>query len=379
MLSTSSVIAADCIYTLHTMSNNQSNIDRVKAFCDHYELRVPVLMAPMAGACPPALATAVSNAGGMGACGALLMDANAIGAWVADVRSSTNGAFQLNTWIPDPEPARDLDNEQSVREFLGHWGPNVPADEVNSPQVDFAQQCDAMIAAKPRVISSIMGLYPSTFIERMKAAGIHWFATATTVTEALAAEAAGADVIVAQGMEAGGHRGAFNADDAGTNLVGLFSLLPSIVDTVNVPVVATGGIADARQAAAAITLGASAVQIGTGLLRSPEANVNNAWSSAISMAKPEDTIATRAFSGRLGRSIRAAYTEAAAQPDAPEPAPYPLQRNLTRLMKEEANKLSDIDRMQSWAGQSSAYARNVSAQTIVSELWTQAQRLLGAH
>jgi len=358
------------------LSQSTSNMAKVNAFCEQYELRVPILMAPMAGACPPALASAVGNAGGMGACGALLMNRDAIEAWVSDVRGATNGAFQLNTWIPDPAPVRNTEHEELVREFLSNWGPDVPASEADVAQADFAEQCDAMIKASPCVMSSIMGLYPPHIVERMKAEGIHWFATATTVQEALQAEAAGAEVIVAQGMEAGGHRGAFNADEASTALVGLFSLLPSVVDAVKVPVVATGGIADARHVAAAITLGASAVQIGTGLLRSPEANLNPAWSKAIAGAKPEDTIATRAFSGRLGRSIRAGFAESAAQLDTPEPAPYPIQRGLTRLMKEQANKASDIDRMQAWAGQSSAYARDVSAATIVSELWDATQLLL---
>jgi len=358
------------------MHSTTTNIDRVKAFCQQYELRIPILMAPMAGACPPPLASAVGNAGGMGACGALLMDSDAINTWVRDVRDRTNGAFQLNTWIPDPAPVRDPEHENAVRAFLGNWGPDVPISEADSPQADFAEQCHAMIKANPRVMSSIMGVYPPDIVERMKAEGIHWFATATTVAEALEAEAAGADVIVAQGMEAGGHRGTFNADDASTALVGLFALLPAVADAVKVPVVATGGIADARHVAAAITLGASAVQIGTGLLRSPEAKINKAWSDAIASAKPEDTMATRAFSGRLGRSIRAAFPQSFARDDTPAPAPYPLQRNLTRLMKDEANAMSDIDRMQAWAGQSSAYAQNLSAGTIIAKLWDDAQALL---
>lgn len=351
-------------------------IERVNAFCAQYELRIPILMAPMAGACPPALATAVGNAGGMGACGALLMQAEDITAWASTVRSSTNGAFQLNTWIPDPEPVRDVAHEASVRTFLNDWGPDVPIDAGDAVLVDFKDQCNAMINASPRVMSSIMGVYPPDVVAKMKAEGIHWFATATTVKEALMAQAAGADVIVAQGMEAGGHRGAFNADDAASNLVGLFSLLPAIVDAVDVPVVATGGIADARHVAAAITLGASAVQIGTGLLRSPEAGIHKTWSNAIANAQPEDTIATKAFSGRLGRSIRADYAEASERRDTPEPAPYPIQRNLTRSMRADANDASDINRMQSWAGQSSIYARNESAAKIVTELWDAAITLL---
>ena len=334
-------------------------------------------MAPMAGACPAALAVAVGKAGGMGACGTLLMQPEAITKWASDVRQGTNGAFQLNVWIPDPEPERNRNNETAVREFLSQWGPEVPADAADVKLIDFEAQCDAMIDAGPHVISSIMGLYPDDIVERMKAANIKWFANVTTVAEAIAAEAAGADVIVAQGMEAGGHRGAFNAGDADAAMVGLFSLVPAVVDAVKVPVVATGGIADGRGVAAALMLGASAVQIGTGLLRAPEAGIAPAWAKAIGEAKPEQTIATRAFSGRLGRSIRTAYAVEAGGRDAPAPAPYPIQRALTQAMRSEAVAEDDIDRIQAWAGQSASLASDRSATEIFTSLWTDAQALLG--
>ena len=361
--------------------NGQTNrytsaIARAQHFCDTYELRVPVLMAPMAGACPPALAAAVANAGGMGACGALLMEPTAIDAWVSKVRDQTNGAFQLNTWIPDPAPVRDAEHEVNVREFLSQWGPLVSEDEANTGTVDFDAQCESMLAAGPRVMSSIMGLYPEHVVDSMKAQGIHWFATVTSVTEALAAEAAGANVIVAQGMEAGGHRGAFNAADAQLSLVGLLSLVPAVVDAVNVPVVATGGIADPRAMAAALTLGASAVQVGTSLLRSYEADTPKVLADAMSNTKPEDTVATRAFSGRLGRSLQSSFTRAAAAASAPEPAPYPVQRALTAPMRKQAVATDNLAMMQAWAGQSAAYARNVAAGKIVVELWDGARSLL---
>jgi nitronate monooxygenase len=181
-------------------------------------------------------------------------------------------------------------------------------------------------------------------------------------------------------MEAGGHRGSFEADRPDTALVGLFALLPAVMDAVGdrVPVIATGGIADARGIAAALLLGASAVQIGTGLLRTPEAKIASAWADAIGRTDPEDTIPTRAFSGRLGRSIATAYAKAANSADAPRPAPYPVQRALTQAMRDGAIKANDLDRMQAWAGQAARLASTEPAADLVRRLWDDAQALLGA-
>ncbi len=266
--------------------------------------------------------------------------------------------------------------ESAVREFLAGWGPDVvpTAGDVQPP--DFVAQCEALLAAAPRVVSSVMGLYPPGFVSRMKAAGIQWFATVTTVSEAIAAERAGADVIVVQGMEAGGHRAAFDASAAQEQMVGLFSLLPAVVDTVHVPVIAAGGIADSRSVAAALLLGAAAVQIGTGFLRCPEAEIPSAWADAIGAARPEATLVTRAFSGRAGRSIATAYARAAAGPGAPRPAPYPVQRGLTQAMRDLGTRTNDIERIQAWAGQSAGMARAAPAAEIVADLWDGAHELL---
>jgi nitronate monooxygenase len=350
---------------------------RAASFCEAYNLQVPILMAPMVGACPPDLAIAVAKAGGMGACGCLLMKPDQIGDWSTKVRAGSNGAFQLNLWIPDPPPMRDPEKEAALRTFLGSWGPEVPAEAGDVALQDFEAQCATMLEAGPAVISSIMGVYPPEFVAGMKARGIKWMATVTTVREAEAAVAAGADAVVAQGMEAGGHRGAFDAAQAEAGMIGLFSLLPQVVDAVDVPVIAAGGIADGRGVAAALLLGASAVQVGTALLRSPEAGIASAWSDAIGAARPEDTIGTRAFSGRLGRSIRTSYAAAASSPDAPAPAPYPVQRGLTQAMRDQGARDNDIDRMQAWAGQSAGLARDEPAADIVAGLWRDATDLLG--
>jgi nitronate monooxygenase len=177
------------------------------AFCQQYGLRIPILQAPMAGSCPVSLAAAVADAGGMGAMGALMSSPDAIAKWAAEFRSQSPGPFQLNLWIGDPAaPVRDFAAEQRVREFLSGWGPAVPAEPSGVRLPDFEKQCDSFIAIRPTVVSSIMGLYPSSFVAKLKDHGIAWFACATTLAEAREAERAGADAIVAQGYEAGGHR-----------------------------------------------------------------------------------------------------------------------------------------------------------------------------
>jgi len=221
-----------------------------------------------------------------------------------------------------------------------------------------------------------MGLYPPQLVEKLKAQGIKWFANISTAAEARAAEAAGADVVVAQGAEAGGHRGCFDAAEAERQQVGLFSLLPAVVDAVRVPVVATGGIADARGIAAALMLGASAVQIGTGFLRCPEAKIHPAWADALARTPPEGTVVSRVFSGRAGRSIATDYVRAATADAAPRPGPYPIQRGLTAPMRIAAAKAGDVQRMQAWAGQSAGLARAEPAARLIESLWSGAERLL---
>ena len=186
-----------------------NNFEKTEEFCSAYGLSMPVIMAPMAGACPAELAAAVSNAGGMGACGVLPLTPGQISVWTEKFRSGTNGAFLLNSWIPGPEPTRDYNHEELLKKFLSDFGPEVPLIDARNLQISFEEQCEAMLEARPNVISSIMGLYEPTFIEKMKQHDIKWFATVTSVSEAILAQKAGADALVVQGSEAGGHRGNF--------------------------------------------------------------------------------------------------------------------------------------------------------------------------
>ncbi len=158
--------------------------DRIDAFCARFSLRAPVLLAPMSGASAPSLSIAIANSGGLAACGALLMQPAEITAWANEVRSGSNGAFQINLWIPEPAPKRDTEHEARVREFLSAWGPTVPTEAGDTTLPDFAAQCEALLAIAPSAVSSVMGLYPPEFVAKLKERGIAWIANVTTVAEA---------------------------------------------------------------------------------------------------------------------------------------------------------------------------------------------------
>lgn len=350
---------------------------RALDFCDRFGLSLPILQAPMAGSSPPALAIAVAQAGGMGASGALRDSPERIAEWTRRFRAESNGAFQINIWIPEDSELDPRERRRRVRaasQFLRRFGAAPDSDEPDQPRLIFEEQCGAMLAAQPTALSSIMGLFPRDFITSMRDRGIAWFCCATSLAEALAAQEAGADAIVAQGMEAGGHRGTFDQDQAKRSEVGLFSLLPWFADHLRIPIIAAGGIADGRGVAAALSLGASAVQVGTALLRSPEAGITPEWSDALTGLAPEDTVTTRAYTGRLARAAPTPYLAAWTAPDAPRPAPFPDQLRL--VTRSRRGNPRGLDRGNHWAGQSAALATSDRAGEIVARMWRDATALL---
>ncbi|GAA1847301.1 nitronate monooxygenase [Pseudonocardia ailaonensis] len=344
-------------------------LQRVDEFCERYGLTVPVLEAPMAGACPPELAVAVAQAGGMGANGVVLDRPDAIAAWVARFRAAGGGPLQLNVWVPD-EPVDDPARVEAASAFLQRFG--SPADPAGAGPV-YDEQCEAMLAARPTAVSTIMGLFEPDLVRRLREQGVAWFAAATTLDEALAAQEAGADAVVAQGMEAGGHRGTFDPAAAERTDISLMALVPRLADHLDVPVIAAGGIADGRGVAAALALGASAVQVGTAFLRTPEAGIDPSWAAALADLPPEGTVPTRAYSGRLGRAVATPYVTAWREPGAPATAPYPQQRALVGRYRRAG---AQVDRANNWAGQSAALAREEPAGEVVRRLWAGALELL---
>ena len=232
-----------------------------------------------------------------------------------------------------------------------------------------------MLDADPNVISSIMGLFKPSFVSELKEQRIKWFATVTSVGEAIIAGEAGADALVVQGSEAGGHRGNFCTDYSQS--VGLMALLPTVSDAVAIPIIATGGIADSRGVSAAIMLGASAVQIGTGLLRTPEADVPTAWADALKNTLPEDTVISKAYTGKPGRAKRNQFTDAAGNSLNPAPAPFPIQRFLTAKMRSKAVAENNIATMQAWAGQAASLAKEFDAGELIQNIWAEVEEKFG--
>ena len=338
---------------------------------------VPVIQAPMAGFSTPDLAAAVANAGGLGSIGCAQMTPLKLEEAIEATRGRTNRPVSFNFLLfeaPRPEPERAARMRAALAPIFDELdlGP-VPEPGLTMPVFGPAQ-LEVLIERRPPVVSFHLGLPAAGVIDRLKEAGIKLLLSATTVAEARAAEAAGADVVVAQGVEAGGHRGCFDPDDDAT--IGTMALVPQVVDAVSVPVVAAGGIADGRGLAAAFALGASGAQIGTAFLGCPEAATSRAHRRRLEAAAEAGTRITRLISGRPARAIRNRLLDGLRSHEADAVA-YPAQLALTAPLRQRSADQDDDAFASLWAGQAAALARPMPAAALVEALVRDARRILG--
>jgi nitronate monooxygenase len=323
----------------------------------------------MAGVQGTALAIQVSNAGGLGSLPCAMLDAKAIAGELAAIKAATNRPFNVNFFChstPTPDPARDAGWLAVLRPYYRELGLDPDATANASTRAPFNEQAATLIEQyKPAVVSFHFGLPPQELLTRVRASGAKIIAGATTVAEARWLEREGVDAIIAQGFEAGGHRGIFLSDDLSTQ-VGTFALLARLMNTVRVPVIAAGGIADARGVAAAMKLGAAAVQIGTTYLLCPEATTSAVHRAALKDADAE-TVLTNLFSGRPARGImNRLMRDLGAMSELP-PA-FPLASAALAPLRAKAESLGRGDFSPLWSGQNASGCKEISAAALTRAL-----------
>jgi nitronate monooxygenase len=336
----------------------------------------PIIQGPLGGLSTQRLTAKVSNFGGLGSFGAHGLSPSAIADVIAEIRELTTKPFAMNLWVSmEDEGAGASGREEfarSLKHLVGHidaLGAPLPDYKPYVP-VKFEDQVRVLIEAKIPVFSFIVGVPPKEVLDECRTQGILTIGTATTAAEARVLDQAGVNIIVASGFEAGGHRGSFllSAEDS---LTGTFALTPQVVDAVSVPVVAAGGIGDARGIVAAFALGAEGVQMGTAFLASEDSGVSALHRKALLSGKAERTSLTKGFTGRLARGVHNQLIEELNRPGV-EILPYPLQRYLVRNLAIPAGKAGRVELMQLWAGQSASLLRETDAeallQTLVSEI-----------
>ena len=350
-------------------------------------IEYPIIQGPLGGLSTQRLTATVSNFGGLGSFGAHSLSPSAIKDVIAEIRALTSKPFAMNLWVSmEDEGARTSGREafaRSLKPLAGHiqaLGGTLPTYRPYVP-IKFEDQVRVLLDAKVPVFSFIVGIPPEEILDECRAQGILTIGTATTPDEAIVLEQAGVDAIVASGFEAGGHRGSFLLP-AEESLTGTFSLVPQVADAVSIPVVAAGGIADARGIVAAFALGAEGVQIGTAFLASEESGASVHHRNALLSGSARRTGLTRGFTGRLARGIHNQLLEELNRPGV-EILPYPLQRALVKNLSTLAEKAEKPELLQLWAGQSANLSRQTDAtailRTLVSEISAIAYSVLHWH
>ena len=351
---------------------------------DLLSIDIPIIQAPMAGAQGAALAIAVSEAGGLGSLPCALLDVDGIRGEIAAIRAVTSRPVNVNFFChtpanPTTAGAADDRWRQLLAPFYAELGVDAGAPVPNADRRPFdAATCELVEELRPGVVSFHFGLPDAPLLARVRATGAMVLSSATTVEEARWLVDHGCDAVIAQGAEAGGHRAMFLATDIAdvATQLGTLALVPQVVDAVDVPVIAAGGIGDGRGIAAAFMLGASGVQIGTGYLLCPESPVGELHAAALRSPAAAQTALTNVFTGRPARSIvtRLMRDLGPLNPDAP---PFPTAAGRLVPLRGAAEQVGDAAFTSLWSGQAAALAREMPAGELTRALATAAVRLLG--
>jgi len=350
---------------------------KTNALTERLGIRLPIVQAPMASAATAKLAAAVTNAGGLGSLGCAMMSADEVREQCRAMRAATNGTYNVNFFVHE-EPRADAKAVAAMRAMLQPYYDefalgDVPADPRPIPTFD-PPRLEVLINEKPPVVSFHFGLPDKKALKALKDQGALIIGSATTVAEAKVLEAAGVDAIIAQGFEAGGHRGTF-APPYEAGEIGTLALVPQVVDAVDVPVIAAGGIADGRGIAAALLLGASAVQMGTAFLTCPESAAHPVWRKALMDARADGTRLTAAFSGRPARGLENRYMREMTGKQALFPA-FPIPNVLTGPLRKASAERNSPDFLSMWAGQSATLSKSLPAKELVEVLASETEDAL---
>lgn len=344
---------------------------------DRFGIEIPILQAPMAGVSTPALAAAVSNAGGLGNVALGTVGPQQAAEMLAAVRAATDRPFGANVFAhatPRSDAAREAAWRDRLRPYFAEFGAEPPA-ALRSPYRSFNDD-PAMLAvlleAKPPVVSSHFGLPSPDTVAAIKGYGGRLLATATTLKEGRACERAGVDAVIAQGVEAGGHRGCFGPADEGMTTL---ALVPQLAGALSVPVIAAGGIADGRGIAAALALGAEAVQLGTAYVACPEAATSPGYRNLLASPRSARTIITSAISGRPARTIRNRFAEAFGPAEAEAPD-YPVAYDAGKALAAAATAAGSVEFSATWAGQHVVPGRALPAAELTRQLMAETRAAL---
>lgn len=333
-------------------------------------IELPILQAPMAGVQGSALAVAVAEGGGLGALPCAMLTPQAMSDELERIRAQTTGPLNVNFFChlpPEPDSTRDARWHQALAPYYAELGLDIDSVPVGPGRRPFDDQtCDVLETFRPEVVSFHFGLPSPALLERVKAWGATVLSSATTVEEALWLEANGADAVIAQGLEAGGHRGMFLTEDL-TTQVGTLALLPQVKAAVTLPVIAAGGIADARGVAAALALGADAVQVGTAFLCCPEATTSSLHRRALQREAARHTALTNLYSGRPARGIVTRLMRELGPISTVAPA-FPLATAAIGPLRSAAEALGSSDFSPLWAGQNASGCREMPAAELLREL-----------